>query len=295
MLLDLTSAPDNSSFVSAHHHLTCAQPVLGSHRNQYLDRRCSQHMSYQSSIGRLLESLWTEFHAYADDTQIYTALMTDTVRGLEKLSKCTIDLQHWFLKNDLLNPDKTDVALCGTRPGLKRSGLPSSISVAGCAIIASERLKILGVTLDVTLSFDDHIISVVRACNYHMRALRHIRCTLQILTRHRKYHSVQHRWEQVILLKRAIVRSARENSKSSTACSEQFGTNSLWHRHQQTSWLWPWNKRSITWTALPTGAVQIRYQNVECMEMVTIAYSVWKGYNNVQCMKMITRTYSVVN
>ena len=61
----------------------------------------------------------------------------------------------------LLNPNKSDVALYGTRPGLKRSGLPSSISIAGCAINVSERLKILGVTLDVTLSFDDYITSVV--------------------------------------------------------------------------------------------------------------------------------------
>ena len=36
-------------------------------------------------------------------------------------------------------------------------------------------LKSLGVTLDATLSFDEHIATVVKACNYHLRALRHIR------------------------------------------------------------------------------------------------------------------------
>ena len=47
--------------------------------------------------------------------------------------------------------------------------------VAGCAISISDRLKILGVTLYATLSFDEHITTVVKACNYHLRALRHIR------------------------------------------------------------------------------------------------------------------------
>ena len=58
--------------------------------------------AYVSPTGRLIESLETEFHAYADNTQIYTALMTDTEQGLERLSKCTIALQHWYLKNDFL-------------------------------------------------------------------------------------------------------------------------------------------------------------------------------------------------
>ena len=59
---------------------------------------------------------------------------------------------------------------------------------------------------------------------------------LQRFTRHRKYHSMpHHHQEQVRLLQRAIVRCASETSKSSTACSKQFGTNSLRHRHLQTS------------------------------------------------------------
>ena len=36
-------------------------------------------------------------------------------------------------------------------------------------------LRVLGVTLDCELSFDEHITGVARACNYHLRARRHIR------------------------------------------------------------------------------------------------------------------------
>ena len=42
-------------------------------------------------------------------------------------------------------------------------------------ISVSSTLKILGVRFDETLSFCDHINDMVRACNYHMQALRHIR------------------------------------------------------------------------------------------------------------------------
>ena len=169
--------------------------------------------AYVSPIGRLIESLGTEFHAYADDTWIYTALMIDTEPGLERLSKCIIVLQHWFWKNYLLvNPDKSDLAVYGTRPCLKRSGRPSSIFAADCAINVFERLKILGVTLDATLSFDDHQCGQSKQFSHACPASH----PLKRLTRHRKYHSVQHRRKQVRLLQRAIVRCASENSKLCT-------------------------------------------------------------------------------
>jgi len=44
--------------------------------------------------------------------------------------------------------------------------------------VANE-MKVLGVVLDRRLSFDRHATSVARACNYHVRAIRHI---LHLLT-----------------------------------------------------------------------------------------------------------------
>ena len=42
----------------------------------------------------------------------------------------------------------------------------------------SDRLKILGVTLDNALNFENHVANVVKSCNYHIRALRHLRRSL---------------------------------------------------------------------------------------------------------------------
>jgi len=50
--------------------------------------------------------------------------------------------------------------------------------VAGCDIISSDTVKILGITLDGTLSFQTHVNNVVRSCNFHLRALFHIRRSL---------------------------------------------------------------------------------------------------------------------
>jgi len=47
-----------------------------------------------------------------------------------------------------------------------------------CNLIVSDRLKSLGVTTDSHLRFDCHANNAARACNYHTRALRHVRSLL---------------------------------------------------------------------------------------------------------------------
>ena len=51
----------------------------------------------------------------------------------------------------------------------------SAVRVAGSDINYSVQLKSLGVTLDQNLSFDQHVSNIVKASNYNIRALRHIR------------------------------------------------------------------------------------------------------------------------
>ena len=46
-----------------------------------------------------------------------------------------------------------------------------TIKVAGADIQFSEAVKLLGVTLDTSLSFDQHVTNVIRACNFHLRSI----------------------------------------------------------------------------------------------------------------------------
>jgi hypothetical protein len=54
----------------------------------------------------------------------------------------------------------------------------SGVSVAGSNITFTVQFKSLSVTIDQSLSFDQHVRNVVKASNFHIRALRHIRPVL---------------------------------------------------------------------------------------------------------------------
>ena len=65
-------------------------------------------------------------------------------------------------------PDKSEVCFFSTRQKLRHADKPSSNQ--SCWML-HRRV----VTPDSTLTFKDHINGVVRSCNFHIRALRHIR------------------------------------------------------------------------------------------------------------------------
>jgi hypothetical protein len=76
-----------------------------------------------------------------------------------------------------LNPDKSDAILLGTH---RRNSTLSNITithinVAGSTVPLSDSIKLLGVTLDKSLTFNKHVNLVSQSCYYHMKALRHIR------------------------------------------------------------------------------------------------------------------------
>jgi len=61
----------------------------------------------------------------------------------------------------------------GTRQRLRISELPETVTVAGSTITTTDKLKVLGVVLDSSLTFDQHVRDTVRNCNFHLRALGH--------------------------------------------------------------------------------------------------------------------------
>jgi len=63
-------------------------------------------------------------------------------------------------------PVKTEAVIFGTRQRLSTIDCTHGITVAGSSVHFSEAVKLLGVTLDQTLSFDQHVSNVIRPDHY---------------------------------------------------------------------------------------------------------------------------------
>ena len=129
---------------------------------------------YISPISDIITGHGVQFHQYADDTQLYVKIVSDV--DMRSLEMCTLAVRDWFTENGmLLNPDKSEVLLVASKTNAKKFAKGSGVSVAGSQIAYSVNLKSLGVTIDQSLTFDQHVRNVVKASNFHIRALRHIR------------------------------------------------------------------------------------------------------------------------
>src|SRR5208282_2736316 len=139
-------------------------------------------ITYVSPVSDIVTSAGLGSHQYADDTQLYFAMRHATAsHDIDTLRICTERLRCWFLNNGLmLNPDKSEALLVGTRQQRQAVTVVGAVSVAGVDLPLSSELKSLGVIIDEQLSFESHIRAVCRACNFHLRALAHIRHLLPL-------------------------------------------------------------------------------------------------------------------
>jgi hypothetical protein len=132
---------------------------------------------YVSPIGEVISSHGVRYHKFADDTQLYLSMKAeDRDTGMTTLATCTSAVKLWYLHNHLLlNADKSEAIMFGTDHQLRTAVDTNCLSVAGVVLPLSSVIKSLGVTLDQRLTFKNHANAVVKACNYHTRAIRHIR------------------------------------------------------------------------------------------------------------------------
>jgi len=81
---------------------------------------------------------------------------------------CTRDVKSWFAENDLLlNADKSEVMMIATSSQLRLAETIGTVTVADSCLTVSSQLKSLGVIFDPRLTFEAHVSSVCKACNYH--------------------------------------------------------------------------------------------------------------------------------
>jgi len=68
----------------------------------------------------------------------------------------------------------------GTATQLRAMSSLKSVSVADIDLPVADSMRVLGVTLDRRLTFDNHASAIARSCNYHACAIRHIRHLLTL-------------------------------------------------------------------------------------------------------------------
>ena len=126
-------------------------------------------------VETLINSFGINYYQFANDT-LYTIIDHDSSHCLESLTACADAVTGWHIWNILLlNPSKTEALVAGTRQQVAKLDTSNGIAVSGSIAPFSSKLRVLHVTMDEKLTFKDNIFRIVRACNYHLRTLRHIR------------------------------------------------------------------------------------------------------------------------
>jgi len=129
---------------------------------------------YTSPISTIAKSHQVSQQHYADDTQLYVALFPPNYnQDITALESCLNSLRTWFCENGMtLNPTKSVAILFGTSQKLKSFSSLNSCNVAGTDIQLSDKLKILGATLDSNLTMESHIKALSSSCFYHIQSFK---------------------------------------------------------------------------------------------------------------------------
>jgi len=81
-----------------------------------------------------------------------------------------------------LNPTKSDAILFGTPQRLKSVSGQTSVNVADSVIQLSGTVKILGATLDPSLTMGPHTKTLSKSCFHHIRSFRQTRSSMDHYT-----------------------------------------------------------------------------------------------------------------
>lgn len=140
-----------------------------------------------------------------------------------------------------------------TKPGLRKLGLSSSSLVTGCPVAVVERLKFLGVTLDSTIPFADHINEVMWSCNYHIWPLRYLCRFLTLDVTNNLACSIA--GYLIDYCNTILVRGSEHPSGHSANFSKCRMTSHMpfWSRNTQTAWWQPYLIRNTMQPSLVTN------------------------------------------
>ena len=122
----------------------------------------------------------TKCFQYADDTTLYShCAVSDLETGEAEMNKTLTELSTWSQGSNLaLNPTKTKCMLLSTSQMSTYHSLssrPLQLTTEGKALERVKSTKLLGVHLNETLRWDDHIKHLASSCYGTLASLRKIK------------------------------------------------------------------------------------------------------------------------
>ena len=98
--------------------------------------------------------------------------------SLNSIQNCLSTLCSWYTQNGLsINPTKSESILFSTSKrlqDLQSTGL-TNVIVSNATVPLTNTIKTLGITLDSSLPMSNQLKSIAKSCNFHLRAIKHIR------------------------------------------------------------------------------------------------------------------------
>ena len=130
---------------------------------------------YISDIDSIMNCYNAKYHMYAADTQIYTSTtFNELPNTLKEINSITTKLENYFNYNYLkFNLQKTECIIFHSK-----SHTPppiTHIKIANKDIPIKTTITTLGVIFESDLTFDKHISSITKQCNYKIFKIKQIK------------------------------------------------------------------------------------------------------------------------
>ena len=104
--------------------------------------------------------------SFVDDSKLYLSFpVKDATAVVQLINEDLAEITAWCCYNGLLiNPDKTNLLVMGNRQMLQRLPKDVHVTLPGKEVTPSNSARDLGIEMDATLSFDEHITNTVLSC-----------------------------------------------------------------------------------------------------------------------------------
>lgn len=127
-----------------------------------------------------------KYHIYADDLQVYLSCRPDeTLMTADKINEDLERISNWAHRNCLvLNPSKSKFLVLGSAAQVSKiSASHPMIEIGNAAIRQVSEARNLGVLIDGSMRFHDHVVETVKNCFYRLKVMYRVREYLDVNTR----------------------------------------------------------------------------------------------------------------